>query len=323
MTNRIKLTALITLLLSVNVIALNYAPVVSNVIFTQRTDDSFMVDIYYDVNDAAGDTMAVTILVSNDAGTTFDFMAVSLTGDIGDNIISGKNKHIVWDFGKDHPNYSSDQIQIKIIADDHIILGGPCPGTPTVTYEGKTYNTVQIDDQCWLKENLDVGTMIVSDSATHDQTDNGILEKYCYDNDESYCDTYGGLYQWDEAMRYVTTEGAQGICPDGWHIPTSDEFEQLRLSVAGQKNPLIAIGQNNNDNEKTNISGFSALFAGYRSKDDGSLFGVTLYTLFYGSTEGGYLLREVGTQVLRYDKSYIDFLGYRKQSGYSIRCLKD
>ena len=41
-----------------------------------------------------------------------------------------------------------------------IIEGIPCPRTPTVTYEGQTYNTVQIGTQCWFKENLNVGTMI-------------------------------------------------------------------------------------------------------------------------------------------------------------------
>ena len=53
----------------------------------------------------------------------------------------------------------------------------PCPGTPTVTYYGKTYNTVQIGNQCWLKENLDVGTMINTNSSSNKQTNNGIIEK--------------------------------------------------------------------------------------------------------------------------------------------------
>lgn len=68
----------------------------------------------------------------------------------------------------------------------------PCPGTPTVSYGGKTYNTVQIDSQCWLKENLDVGTRIDGD---HNATNNSVIEKYCYDNDTANCTTYGGLYQ--------------------------------------------------------------------------------------------------------------------------------
>ena len=68
----------------------------------------------------------------------------------------------------------------------------PCPGVPTVTYEGQVYNTIQIFGQCWLKENLNVGTMI---NGEDEMTDNGIIEKYCYYNDQANCDTYGGLYQ--------------------------------------------------------------------------------------------------------------------------------
>src|SRR5665647_231898 len=104
----------------------------------------------------------------------------------------------------------------------------PCPGTPTVTYSGKTYNTVQIGNQCWLKENLDVGTMI--DSLAN-PGNNGIIEKYCYGNNPANCTTYGGLYQWNEAMQYVTTAGAKGICPTGWHIPDTSEFQILGTTV--------------------------------------------------------------------------------------------
>jgi uncharacterized protein (TIGR02145 family) len=302
-------------------------PKIEKVTFVQRNDGSFLVDIYYDLYGWIDGNLTVTLFASNNGGTTFDFLASSLTGDVGDSVTSGRKKHIVWDFGKDHPNYSSEQIQIKIIADNHIPLGEPCPGVPTVTYEGKIYNTVQIDNQCWLKENLDVGTMIRSDSASHNQLDNNVIEKYCYDNDVLNCDKYGGLYQWDEAMKYTTTEGAQGICPSGWHIPTNDEFATLRSSVAGLTNLILAKGQENNDNEKTNLSGFSALYAGYRSHEDGSLFGATHYTLYFSSTEGGYFVngkyRDAGTQVLRYDKPGIGYIPYHKQLGYSIRCLKD
>src|ERR1035438_4575700 len=77
----------------------------------------------------------------------------------------------------------------------------PCPETPTVTYAGKTYNTVHIGSQCWLKENLDVGTRI---NGSNDQKNNGIIEKYCYNDDTANCTKYGGLYQWDEVMQYAT-----------------------------------------------------------------------------------------------------------------------
>jgi len=100
----------------------------------------------------------------------------------------------------------------------------PCPETPTVDYEGQLYNTVQIFSQCWLKENLNVGTKI---TGYHDMTNNGILEKYCYNNSTDHCTQYGGLYQWLEVMQYVTVQGSRGICPIGWHIPTDEEFKIL------------------------------------------------------------------------------------------------
>ena len=67
-----------------------------------------------------------------------------------------------------------------------------CPGIPTVDYGGKTYNTVKIGSQCWLKENLDVGTMILS---SQNPSNNGVIEKYCYNDLLSNCTIYGGIYQ--------------------------------------------------------------------------------------------------------------------------------
>jgi hypothetical protein len=73
----------------------------------------------------------------------------------------------------------------------------PCPGTPTVTYEGQVYNTIQIFSQCWFKENLNAGTMI---PGTQGMINNSVIEKYCYNNELDSCAKYGGLYQWDEIM---------------------------------------------------------------------------------------------------------------------------
>jgi len=107
----------------------------------------------------------------------------------------------------------------------------PCPGVPTVTYEGQTYNTIQIFSQCWLKENLNVGTMIPGDQNA---TNNGIIEKYCYNNEEDSCTIYGGLYHWDEMMQYETIPGIRGICPEGWHVPMDEEWQILEGSVDSQ-----------------------------------------------------------------------------------------
>ncbi len=105
----------------------------------------------------------------------------------------------------------------------------PCIGTPTVDYGGQTYNTIQINSQCWFKENLNVGVMI---PAAQTQTNNNIIEKYCPIDDEYYCNNFaGGLYQWSEMMNYALEPQGQGICPDGWHIPTDTDWKVLEGSV--------------------------------------------------------------------------------------------
>ena len=94
--------------------------------------------------------------------------------------------------------------------------------------DNNTYSSVQIGTQCWMAENLQIGTRI---DGSEDQTNNASIEKYCYDNNDSNCDTYGGLYQWDEMMEYGATSGAQGICPTGWHVPADDEWCTLENYV--------------------------------------------------------------------------------------------
>ncbi|NCD06114.1 MAG: hypothetical protein EOL97_08350 [Spirochaetia bacterium] len=105
------------------------------------------------------------------------------------------------------------------------LAGFDC-GTDTVIYDGVTYGTMFVGDQCWLDKNLNVGTMLAS-ASTEPNTSDDVIEKWCYDNSSANCDAEGGLYNWNEAMRGSTTEGAQGICPDGWHIPTDTEWNSI------------------------------------------------------------------------------------------------
>jgi uncharacterized protein (TIGR02145 family)/prepilin-type N-terminal cleavage/methylation domain-containing protein len=85
-------------------------------------------------------------------------------------------------------------------------------------------NWITIGTQTWAKYNLNIGIRI---DDTSDQSEDGVVQKHCYNNLESNCNIYGGLYQWNEAMQYVTYEGAQGICPTGSHIPTDAEWTTL------------------------------------------------------------------------------------------------
>jgi uncharacterized protein (TIGR02145 family) len=192
-----------------------------------------------------------------------------------------------------------------------------CMGLPTVAYEGKTYNTVQIGSQCWMKENLDVGTMI---QGSANPSNNTTIEKYCYNNDTVNCSKYGGLYQWSEAMAYDTTNGAKGICPTGWHIPTKAEFETLMAAVGNDGNKLKRENQGTGSGVGTNTSGFSALLAGYRSSN-GTFYGLGGTTYFWSSTEAS--APSAYFMYLWYSGSDL-FMSYDyKEGGFSIRCLKD
>lgn len=186
-----------------------------------------------------------------------------------------------------------------------------CPGIPTINYAGQIYNTIAIGDQCWLKENLNVGTMI---NASQDQSNNGILEKYCYNNDSTKCSIYGGLYQWNEAMQYNTVENAKGICPDGWHIPSWSNFVDLLTHVDNIENDLLEVGQGSG----TNASGFSALLSGscgrgtFTSLENAFYWNSTNYdesNAFYSILFSHNIINEGGVG--------------NKIAGSSIRCIND
>jgi len=201
----------------------------------------------------------------------------------------------------------------------------PCPGIPQITYEGKTYNTVQIGTQCWLKENLDVGVMI---NGTENQTNNNIIEKYCNDNDPANCTAYGGFYQWNEAMQYVTTERSKGICPQGWHIPSKAEiYDTLKNAVQGNGNRLKSTGQglSNNweDGKGTNGSGFSVLLAGCRNYYGGGFYYLCRYAFFWSSSSSEYNTNLAYYMSLNTNNSNVNPGDDLRIGAFSIRCLKD
>jgi len=193
----------------------------------------------------------------------------------------------------------------------------PSEDASTVIYSGKVYHTGKIGNQTWMKENLDVGTMILGNS---NQSNDGRTEKYCYENDTANCSKYGGLYQWDEAMAYDTANGAKGICPTGWHIPTLAEFLTLVTEVGNDGNKLKREDQGSGSGVGTNISGFSALLAGYRY-DDGAFYDLGGHAFFWSSTE--YNAPKAYNMTLWYYDSDLTMTNYYKDYGFSIRCLKD
>ncbi|RLD57298.1 MAG: hypothetical protein DRJ05_09935 [Bacteroidetes bacterium] len=197
--------------------------------------------------------------------------------------------------------------------------GGACPGTITVTdMDGNVYNTILIGDQCWFKENLNVGTMI---NGSNDPSNNGIIEKFCHFDDPNKCITYGGLYQWHEMMNYTWGAGRQGICPVGWHIPTQDEWTILAdflggTSVAGGKMKEVGTTHWTSPNSATNESGFTALPGGSRSPQGFAPSGLQGFWWESNNDDSKWAIYHSGTGFSHQTNYYDD-------KGYSVRCLRD
>lgn len=219
---------------------------------------------------------------------------------------------------------------------DYILVGDvgggePCPGTPTITYENQTYNTVQLGSQCWLRENLNVGIMI---DGSSDMQDNDIIEKYCYNNDESNCDIYGGQYRWAEAMQHSIQEEEQGICPSGWHIPSDDEWKSLEGFLGMSSFDYDDTGWRGIDQGEemkstsnwyeygngNNSSGFSGLPGGYITLGGLSDF---LYesSFWWSSSENN--SASAWSRGLDYRYDNICRNSDAKNYGFFIRCIKN
>lgn len=202
-----------------------------------------------------------------------------------------------------------------------------CGCSITDSRDSKTYGTVLIGTQCWMAQNLNIGTRINNGQG---QGNNSTIEKYCYGDNESNCNIYGGLYQWSEMMQYTFTPGVQGICPAGWHLPTDAEFTILTtylggVDVAGGKMKETGTTHWTTPNTgATNESGFTLLPGGFRGYTGGfSLLG-----------DRGSLWSSTFNEPPNYDCSWnYDFYynnddadrqgGAMLVNGFSVRCVKN
>jgi uncharacterized protein (TIGR02145 family) len=191
------------------------------------------------------------------------------------------------------------------------------------------YGTVIIGTQVWLDKNLNTGLQLYSFLSS--SSDNGIIEKYCYNDNKSYCDIYGGLYTYNEAMNYSPPNPIgphQGICPVGWHIPDRNDRDILEEYLEFKTSKLKEAGTthwHSPNTGATNETGFTALPGGLLYDCP---FYETLCTnkkfLYEGqllelwtTTEG---LWDFGWDV---DTFWHWSLGNSPNDAASIRCIKD
>ena len=205
-----------------------------------------------------------------------------------------------------------------------------------IRHGGQSYDTVQIGTQCWFAENLNIGTKITSctggyvgictddsDTVQH-QTDDGIIEKYCYSDDEANCTTDGGFYQWDEAMQYTETVGVQGICPASWHIPTDSEQDTLDQYLSTgtcdtSRSGVWDCGPAGTALKVSGSSGFEGILSGYRNTN-GAFSNSGTYAYFWSSSVSG---ANAWKRDLYSSISTVYRNPYDQANGFSVRCLKN
>ena len=208
----------------------------------------------------------------------------------------------------------------------------PCLGSFLIdSRDSKVYKTVRIGTQTWMAENLDYADSITTPSLKR--------KSWCYENEPDSCVKYGRLYTWAAAIDSVRLyrehsidcgygktctlpAKVQGVCPDGWHLPTYTEWQALFTAVGGQSNARKVLKSQTgwySNGSGTDAYGFSALPAGHRY--DGDFYSAGYSADFWSATE--------------YDSRYAYFMnpGYddygaglyynSKHFGFSVRCLQD
>jgi len=200
--------------------------------------------------------------------------------------------------------------------------------TPTVTYGGEDYETVAIGKQIWLKRNLNYVT----------------ANSRCYEDNNENCEKYGRLYNWATAMALPDNCNRascasqikirhQGICPDGWHIPASADWDKLFRYVDGTNGTdspyksetagkyLKAENYWNDSGNGEDAYGFSALPGGAGYPTDSSFYNVGNSGYWWSSSEIN--STNAFRRGMHYNSDNIGFYSYGKTLMLSVRCVRD
>jgi uncharacterized protein (TIGR02145 family) len=155
--------------------------------------------------------------------------------------------------------------------------------------DDNNYAVVQIGNQWWMAENLRTTKyndgssipLIESNSEWLTINDNYNGEGMCwYQNNSSIANTYGGLYSYNAATKNSDPESSQGVCPEGWHIPTEAEFQNLvsyLTNIESELEPATVLKSTSNwvsTENLTNKYGFTAQPSGNRTEVNGTYSGM-------------------------------------------------
>ena len=213
--------------------------------------------------------------------------------------------------------------------------------------DGNQYDAVKIGSQVWMAENLRTTHYADGTSIPAGGDNISYTEPYYYDYLSSgiALSNRGYLYNWPAAMHGAASSnanpsGVQGVCPNGWHLPSDAEWTQLTGYVGSQSeytcggnssyiakalasetgwNSSISTCAVGNDQTSNNATGFSAVPAGYCYGS--SFYNAGSYAIFWSSTESssGY----ASNRYLSYANAGVGRYSDNKNRGFSVRCLRD
>jgi formylglycine-generating enzyme required for sulfatase activity len=250
---------------SITYSAKNRAPVVSNVHAEQRPGTE-QADITYDVDDADGDTLTISVQISDDGGQTFTVPAKTFSGDIGAGIRPGKNKRIVWDAGKDLTEFYDMDFRAKVIADDGkksdeiiwekdgakmrlIPAGKFSMGSNDGDSDEKPVHTVYVDAFYMDVYEVTVGQYKKfiqatghrapnwSDVSKYSPTDNHPIIYVSWDDAQAYCKWAGKRLPTEAEWEKATRGGLVGK-----RYPWGDEIDSTKANYDGKVGKTTPVG---------------------------------------------------------------------------------
>jgi len=225
----------------------------------------------------------------------------------------------------------------SMIVDNDIDNDGICDRICDI--DGNCYQTIQIGDQLWMAENLKVThynngeeiTNITNDGEWYGLSTGAYGD---YDNNPTNSETYGRLYNW------YTVDDSRGLCMDGWHVPSDDEYKELEIFLGMSESEANDTGWrgtnegsklagnadlwnsgNLENNSEFGTSGFSAFPAGYRRNSTATYDTMGYNGYFWSSSETS--SNSAWNRELYYNTSYVYRSYYNKHYGFSVRCLGD
>jgi uncharacterized protein (TIGR02145 family) len=213
--------------------------------------------------------------------------------------------YYLWILAKDTSENTTKTRTIEVI----IPVFETCGDSLYDTRDGNIYKTVKIGNQCWMAENL----RYTGNGCLTNPWNRTGCRKYTHQ-------IYGEdvFYQWDAAMNGSLAQNSQGLCPDGWHIPSSYEWEVLENYVGGSDIAGTRLKSSIHWNG-TNNYGFNALPSGFLS-DTGALTGVGEYGIWWTSslnTSSSSYRRTLS------ENAHVSFSAAAREFGNLVRCVKN